>query len=197
MDEKTGWIGIDYGKKLKGTTAIAFWQDDGVKIRQAAEKQDADKWLLAWIEGLSPEQVFIDAPLSLPLAYQKPECADDYFYRACDREIKGMSPMFLGALTARAIKLKHELEAMGVQVLEAYPVGLAQELLADQYPTSKEDPKKQRQWELLAGEFPAELHKQPVDQHQVDALLTWWISYRYRQNEHRTIGNPEEGVIVI
>lgn len=197
MGERTGWIGIDYGKKLKGTTAIAFSDDQYVTVRQAAEKQDADQWLLAWAEDLAPDRIFIDAPLSLPLAFYKPERADDYFYRACDREIKGMSPMFLGALTARAINLKHELEAMDVEVLEAYPVGLAQELLADQCPTGKEDPKKQKQWQLLAGRFPAELHKQPVDQHQVDALLTWWIGYRYWQNEHKEIGDRGEGCVMI
>lgn len=197
MSERTGWIGIDYGKKLKGTTAIAFWQNDGVVIRQAGAKQDADKWLLAWLDELRPERIFLDAPLSLPLAYYDPERATDYFYRACDREVKGMSPMFLAALTARAIKLAHTAEEKGIDVLEAYPVGLAHQLTDGDVLTNKEDTKKQALWEKIAPHFPAPLHEAPTDQHQVDALLTWWTGYRYLQNEHRVVGDGEEGLIYI
>ncbi len=197
MAREFAWIAVDYGKKLKGTTAIACWQNDGLTLIQCPEGQDADRWLLNCTSELEPERIFLDAPLSLPLAYCAPDKADDYFYRQCDKGIGGMSPMFLGALTARAIKCKHTLEQMDVQVIEAYPVGLAQELLADDLPTQKADPKKQKQWQMLADLFPAKLKDEPLNQHQVDALLTWWIGYRYQNNEHRVIGEPDEGLVVI
>jgi uncharacterized protein len=49
--------------------------------------------------------VCIDAPLSLPGVFTGLAGCDDYFYRASDRALRAMSPMFLGGLTARAMRL--------------------------------------------------------------------------------------------
>ena len=96
-------IGIDYGAKLAGTTAICFEQSGQLKIWQSEKKKDADKFVQESIKQLQPTTVFIDAPLSLPLAYFGE--GENYFYRECDKILKGMSPMFLGGLTARAMRL--------------------------------------------------------------------------------------------
>lgn len=87
-------LGIDYGSKLAGTTAICYQEGDALTIIQSEKKQDADRFINDTVESLKPEQIFIDAPLSLPAAYFGN--GDDYFYRDCDRQLKAMSPMFLG-----------------------------------------------------------------------------------------------------
>ncbi len=100
------WVGIDYGAKLAGTTAISFVENNQIKTVQSVRKQNADTFCLDWISRLKPDFIMIDAPLSLPLAYFGK--GDDYFYRQADRELKAMSPLFLGGLTARAMRLANQ-----------------------------------------------------------------------------------------
>ena len=99
------WAGIDYGSKLAGTTCIAWMKEGQLKIIQSAKNQDADEWIITQLDNESIDQIFMDAPLSLPPAFHDP-LSDEFFYRAADRELKAMSPMFLGGLTARAMRLK-------------------------------------------------------------------------------------------
>ena len=115
-------FGIDYGSKLAGTTVVTYDKDGKLYQKSSAKKQDADRMILSWVQSLKPDFVFIDAPLSLPAAYFGK--GENYFYREADIELKAMSPMFLGGVTARAISLKKQIEAEGVEVFETYPGGL-------------------------------------------------------------------------
>ena len=61
-------LGIDYGAKLAGTTAVCYEQNGQFHLLQSERKKDADKFIHQTIEKLQPATVFIDAPLSLPMA---------------------------------------------------------------------------------------------------------------------------------
>lgn len=119
-------IGLDYGAKQADTTAVAKLQQNELLVWQSKTGLNADAWLLVLISELRPDLVFIDAPLSLPAVYGKLPASPlaDYFYRTCDRQLQAMSPMFVGGLTARAIRLTAQLTTQGIRVIETYPAGL-------------------------------------------------------------------------
>jgi len=189
-------IGIDYGSKLAGTTVIARAENGKVQFAQSLKNKDADQFILDQLEQEPPTIIFLDAPLSLPAAYFGR--GTDYFYRAADRALKAMSPMFLGGLTARAMRLKQQLIERGPQVVEAYPGGLARHvgLPKDQY-------KKQKIHlpvilKLLTTQIPIKFVKSDlISWHHVDALLVCWTGWRYHNSEAESFGNEEEGKIWI
>ena len=89
------FLGIDYGSKVAGTTAICRLTESGqFEFSCSTKGRDADLWIKKAIEEFLPESIYIDAPLSLPGAYYGKE--SNYFYRQADRELRAMSPMFLG-----------------------------------------------------------------------------------------------------
>ena len=106
----SSWIGIDYGAKLSGYTAICFNQNDILTIQQCLYGKDADKWLKEVLTQHDFESVYIDAPLSLPGKYRALSGYNDFHYRKCDQELRAMSPLFLGGLTARAMSFSDEVE---------------------------------------------------------------------------------------
>jgi len=186
--------GIDFGSKKAGTTAICFWHEHALDFRQSCKNEDADKMLLDMLGLLKPKLIMIDAPLSLPRAYNHSANENaDYFYRQCDRALKAMSPMFLGGLTARAIQFKHKALALGVEVIETYPAAQAKKLCWDQY---KKQPCQQLALKVT-DQFSVKLKRNIENHHQLDALLAFIAGMRYISNEHETIGDKEEGVIII
>src|SRR5215212_2962102 len=115
MDKSsTALAGVDYGSKLAGTTAIAVLEGNTITVHQSLKKQDADLFLTGLLKKYRPSVVGFDAPLSLPGVYRGMKDKNDYFYRTADRELTCMSPMFLGGLTARAIKLTTQPELQGI-----------------------------------------------------------------------------------
>lgn len=190
------FIGIDYGSKLAGTTAICR-NDSGLRFLQSETGKDADRFILDFVEKHRPRQIFIDAPLSLPLAYRD-NAADDFFYRRCDRELNAMSPMFLGGLTARAMRLKRQLESRGIRLFESYPGGLARQL-ANEIPGLTEAYKTDLETFscLISNFFGVTLESLPSTWHQADAMLAWIVGKRFESNRHLEIGDPREGVIFI
>jgi predicted nuclease with RNAse H fold len=193
-------IGIDYGSKLAGTTVVSIYNPSSYQVRQfQSEKgKDADKFVLEQVKsGDQKVSIFIDAPLSLPKVYShKSLVTDEYFYRACDKELKAMSPMFLGGLTARAIKLTRSLESLGAQVFETYPGALAKELELIKHSYKKEKENISLVLDQLLATFPVQLKESPQNWHQVDSLLAVISGIRHTNNEAQRIGDPLEGVIV-
>jgi predicted nuclease with RNAse H fold len=186
------WIGIDYGAKKAGTTA-ACWEEDGKLLLERTQKgQDADLFLSKLVDRLEPSRILIDAPLSLPIVYTDPDLGQDYFYRLCDREIGGaMSPMFLGGLTARAMKLAASWEATGIEVLETWPRGVARELNFDPLPDNISDAIEV----LINNGLPGDLGCDLSDRHMLDAVLAWWAGSRLQEGLGRAFGSPKEGLI--
>ena len=188
--------GVDYGSKLAGTTAIAFGDGETIQIVQSSMKKDADEFLKRNFEIHQPELIGMDAPLSLPGKYRNLPGFEDYMYRKCDREVSAMSPMFLGGLTARAMRLAEFFAKGNSQVLEVYPGGLAEELFGNE-----EGYKKKgflEQWiPLIIEEFSAVKIDAPKNWHQFDALLALRSAMRYTENQHREFGVASEGLICV
>ena len=138
----------------------------------------------------------IDAPLSLPGVYWLGSDYGDHFFRDCDRELKAMSPMFLGGLTARAISLTKRLN--GTEIMETYPRKLVEvlQLPTEQYKHSSQD---------LAF-FAIQLRRiagigfneaQITSWHHVDATLAFVSGLRYLEKNEQQFGIPEEGIVVV
>jgi len=145
-------LGIEYGAKLAGTTAICFEKNEQLVIFQSEKKKDADYF----------------------------GKGDNYFYRAADKVLKGMSPMFLGGLTARAMKLTKQLEKEEIQCYETYPAQIVKHYLA----TKTEGYKKQKIFlanfsQTLSTELPFSFAETPTNWHQVDSALAWWAGWRF------------------
>ena len=121
-------FGIDYGSKLTGNTVIAVFDEGSIYFLDMKRGIDADLFILNAAEYYHPSKIFIDAPLSLPGVYSRLQGFKDYHFRRADKELKAMSPMFLGGLAARAIELKTKLERMGIEVFETYPKIIAHRL---------------------------------------------------------------------
>ena len=118
-------MGIDFGSKLAGTTVIASYDKAQISLVQAEKKKDADSFLLQQLSLLSPGIIAFDAPLSLPGVYTAISACNDYHYRQADKTLGAMSPMFLGGLTARAMKICSGFRQNGWQVYETYPAATA------------------------------------------------------------------------
>ncbi|MDX1628235.1 MAG: hypothetical protein R3345_06015 [Fulvivirga sp.] len=185
------FVGIDYGSKVAGTTVICYEESPGsIDFLQSKKGQDADQMIFDFLDRYKIEKVFMDAPLSLPGVYKKPDKYKDYFYREADRLTRAMSPMFLGGLTARAMRLDAETSA---QFFESYPKGIVNEYNLEEFYKK----------EILS--FIASLkvylndYQIPVitNWHQVDALLTFLIGIRYLKGNHKCFGTKEEGEIIV
>lgn len=186
-------LGIDYGSKLAGTTALCWIENDELIIRQSEKKKDADQIILQICKSYQPDFVFLDAPLSLPGVYSDSDQYSDYFYRQCDRELKAMSPMFIGGLTARAMKLADILSKMEIEVIEAYPAGAVEVLgLGRHYKNDIIN-----FLNSIAPQFPSLKLPEASNWHQVDSLLAWLIGLRYRNGESKIYGQVEEGQIFV
>ena len=187
------WIGIDYGSKLAGTTVICFKGDDNeLHFINSKKNQDADNMISEFLRDNQPKYVFIDAPLSLPKAYFGE--GNDFFYREGDRAIGAMSPMFLGGLTARAMKLKSQFDKK-IEFFEAYPGGLAKELKLKELNYKKGKEYIPTIIDLLLAKFEIKLAETPNNWHQVDALLAYLIGWRHKNNSANFFGEKTEGGI--
>lgn len=194
--------GIDYGAKLAGTTVVAWQEAETVHFTASAKKQDADRFLLDFFSKRPPGKIFIDAPLSIPEVYASgtahlPEGAEpDFHYRPCDRELGAMSPMFLGGLTARAMKLAFYLRRKGHEVSETYPGALARHIgLADAGYKGNKDAVSS----CLALLFNAiSINLQPREittWHHFDALLAFSSALRESRGESIRIGEADAAII--
>ena len=190
--------GIDYGKKLSGNTVICQKKGSEVNFFKVGINQDADQFILDHMHKHQPDVIFIDAPLSLPAAFYDPEKHDNYFFRRCDQELGAMSPMFLGGLTARAIRLKTIIEKQGIIIRETYPKALARRMgLKEQgYRQGKEHISGciDRLEEIAHLEVD---HGALQSWHHLDALLALVSAIRFEQSLGFTFGDAGEGLIYL
>ncbi|MDY0078337.1 MAG: hypothetical protein RBR87_13810 [Bacteroidales bacterium] len=185
------WLGIDYGAKLAGTTAISFVENNQIKTLQSVKKQDADAFCTEWVSRLKPNFIMIDAPLSLPLAYFGK--GDDYFYRKADRQLKAMSPLFLGGLTARAMRLANQWTKQGISVYESYPRMVAQ--LAFGLSNKAEKAIKDAVINYLKTEGLQISEASFQSGHALDSVLAWISGKRLTTMKAVITGDAEEGLI--
>lgn len=187
-------VGVDYGSKLAGTTAVAIYYQKELLLLQSKKKEDADRFLSQVLNKYPDAQVFMDAPLSLPGVYKGIPSCEDYFYRAGDRELKAMSPMFLGGLTARAMRLKASLQTNKRTFFECYPAQQAKRLDLKVIGYKKEN--LTDCLSNLQAAFPVAIPRESVDNwHVFDALLALLTAFRYRDGTVEHAGSEEEGQI--
>lgn len=186
--------GIDYGSKMAGTTVCAWPSGSGIELRQSAKKEDADAFLEALIAEIKPQAIYLDAPLSLPGVYTNN--GNDYFYRACDRELACMSPLFLGGLTARAMRLANIWLQQGLVTYEAYPAALWREIGSKNLLYKKDTEDLDACIELLQAHFELSLPT-ASNWHQFDALLALCVGVRHQQQKANIYGDPQEGLIYV
>ena len=188
MKTATVHLGIDFGAKLAGSTAVCRAKNGELHLLQSAKKQDADAWLRSLIAELKSPAIFMDAPLSLPSVYRG--FGSDYHYRACDRAVSAMSPMFLGGLTARAMQLRSGFPE--IPFYEAYPAHHVRLLFAGAmgYKTDLN-----LFLEKLTQKLPYTFATRPENWHQVDAALAWLTGWRHGRGEGIAFGKEAEGLI--
>ncbi|MCI5058264.1 MAG: hypothetical protein MRY83_19290 [Flavobacteriales bacterium] len=184
------WFGVDYGSKLAGTTVICFLKNEKLVFVQSEKKKSADVMIEKFVKSNQYSSVFMDAPLSLPGVYTKHTGSKDFFYREADKILAAMSPMFLGGLTARAMRLKHTLDK--IEFIETYPAHLFKEIL--KVPSYKMDliEANKALKDLLPFSF-----DNPENWHQFDALGAWISGWRHHNEKSEIIGSKQEGEIVI
>lgn len=192
-------FGIDYGSKLAGTTVICFEKNGQLHLLQSEKKKDADAFIKQQIAALKPDHIFIDAPLSLPAAYFHSEksAEPNFFFRQCDKELRAMSPMFLGGLTARAIKLKHNYLNTNILFFETYPSFLVKTLFPDVLIYKKKKEEIVDFSKLLTPILPIKLAENPTNWHQVDSILAWLSGHRFFIKKALEIGDAKEGIITV
>ena len=193
-------IGIDYGAKLAGTTVIARMYDHNkVDFLASQKNQDADLFIRDFIEQNDDIWLaYIDAPLSLPKVYCGDVTDGNYFYREADKATGAMSPMFLGGLTARAMKLSGDLTKLGVKVVETYPSKLADVLKLKEKNYKKDKEQITALCEELKDISGFMFNNEDVQTwHHFDALLCLYSAKRYEIQAAMVFGNTEEGTITV
>lgn len=188
-------IGIDYGAKVAGTTRICFPDGGKLKILASSKGQDADKMLATAIQTLQPHAVWIDAPLSLPGVYRQPHLFNDYFYRQCDRETSAMSPLFLGGLTARAMRLRASF--LMTPFYETYPAKLADLMHWHTIGYKKDKASIAFIRNFIAHETQFIPDDTFSDFHSLDALMAWYSGWRFLQTQSVVYGTEDEGLIIV
>lgn len=190
---------IDYGSKLAGTTVVVSGDPTAatpLTFSASAKKQDADAMITDLLAPHDEARVYLDAPLSLPGVYRQLPGFDDHHLRRGDRALAAMSPMFLGGLTARAMRLA----SLNPQCTwhETYPAAQAKrlELPKDQYKKNAD----------ALPTLTAQLAKRincPFDLaavttwHHFDALLAWLAAERHARGDAKPHGDAAEGVILV
>lgn len=190
---------IDFGSKLAGTTVVVSGVPASatpLTFTASAKKQDADAMITDMLGQYGTAHVFLDAPLSLPGVYRQLPGFDDFHLRRGDRQLAAMSPMFLGGLTARAMRLAANNPHCTWH--ETYPAAQAKRLALpkDQYKKAADA------LPTLTARL-ADLIESPFDTAQVstwhhfDALLAWLAAERHARDEAEAYGDEAEGVIII
>ncbi|QCK13580.1 hypothetical protein [Mangrovivirga cuniculi] len=183
--------GVDYGSNLSGNTVMCLNENNNLSLYYSVKGRNTDVWLYDLINEKKPSVLGIDSPLSLPGVYTNNEF-DDYFYRKCDRELQAMSPMFIGGLTARSIKLKTLLEKTVNGIYEVYPSG---HLRNNDIPVLKRNHTKE--------EFKDYLQSLNVKSHDIksshafDAMIAWIITANIYLGNAKAIGDIKEGLIYV
>ncbi len=190
-------VGIDYGKKMNGTTVLCTIKEEKFTFQASPVNKDADQFLLNSLQEINPEIIFIDAPLSLPGIYSLGDNFNDYFFREADQAVSAMSPMFLGGLTARGIRMKDQLVKAGFSCCEVYPARLAYELGLREHGYKDNKANIDKVLQKLKLYLPLDLAEESLRSwHYVDALLATISGIRYKNNQHLKFGNEQEGLII-
>jgi len=185
------YCGIDFGARSRCSTAICRVCTNHLRVSLVPKAQDVDRWLVNVIMEENIQQVYIDAPLSLPLKYfDHSDEASTFHHRQADLELRAMSPLFLGGLTARAITLRHEMSQHGIQFYETYPKAVRRFCFVEKASDAKILERIIKRTGYLCD---VEVLSNP---HAFDSVLAWYAGWRHVNGQADSAGRPEEGVIL-
>lgn len=188
-------LGIDLAASEKSPSGVCLLK--GKKIELVTTLYE-DAALVEFARLHQPKIIAIDAPLSLPRGRRFPDDREGPHFRECDLALRKLRikffPVTLGAmrkLTARGMRLRDKLSALGFEVIEVYPGG-AQDVL--NIPRGKHSREGLR-WGLeslgITG-LPPELSL-----HELDAVTSALIGKLYLEGNCSVLGDPEEGTIIM
>ena len=106
-----------------------------------------------------------------------------------------MSPMFLGGLTARAMRLNSQTKE--IKFIETYPGYLIRNVLELKPHYSKRKTYDPAIEHHLASKYNLVLKEPLGNWHQLDALACWVSGYRFFHNKAIKFGDESEGQIII
>lgn len=196
-------VGIDFGAKMAGTTVLAVFDNAEVAFICSKKGSSADLLVRSTLSKGGPGTIAIDAPLSLPAVYRDNYVArsgaegSDYHFRACDKALGAMSPMFLGGLSARAMELSAWLRGKNFEVVETYPRASALRIGLDHTGYKNDGASVVRCADAISEECGFTLQRTPVTWHEIDALLALSSAIRHREGKCQSYGSLEEGLIVL
>ena len=157
----------------------------------------SDEEIIKDIEGVKPEIIAIDAPLSLPDGRKSIEDRNNVHLRECDRELLKRKikffPVTLGPmrkLTERGIILRKVLENKGYKIIEVYPGG-AQDVL--------NIPRKQKGLDkLLNGLKKLKIVglTEKMNDHELDAVTCAYVGKLFLEGKTLTFGTPDKSIIM-
>lgn len=178
------FLGIDLAASPKRPTGFCILKE--FECITGIIKSDEEILDLAYV---NPKIIAIDSPLSFSLN-NKP-------FRTCDLEARKrgffvlpLSMTAMKKLTARGIKLKKEFNEMGYQVIEVFPTGafLALNIIP---------PKKSIEKTIKGLRELGLIFSNDKTIHELDAMISAYVAYKYYKGEVEILGNAEEGTIVI
>ncbi|MFY8107426.1 MAG: hypothetical protein ACOVO9_00480 [Bacteroidia bacterium] len=194
MAKKIKIAGIDYGSKMAGTTAIAMLDENGkFSLIQSQKNEDADEMIIQMIDSFKPELIALDAPLSLPKGLYSGNPNDDFFYREIDKELKAMSPMFLGGLTARAMKMAAICKSKNIDIIESYPAAFIKAENLQEIYLKKDNSSITNFQKQTVNHFQFKLPKLS-NWHALDACICLEIGIRKTKQTARFKGNESEKI---
>jgi uncharacterized protein len=190
-------VGIDLAGSERRNTGFCTMDS---KLRCAAEVLHSDGDIITRTIAARPGVVSIDAPLFLPKGRKSIEDRGPPHLRECDKELLRMHirffPISIGPmrmLTARGMRLRSVLEGRGLQVVESFP-GAIQDLL--------HMPRKQAGLPQLAKALTGygltfDRPVQELNGDELDAATSALVGLMYLRGEHRAIGDPDEGLMIL
>lgn len=176
-----------------------------LKGRQAhLDLVKTDDEIVTRIREVQPSVISIDSPLSLPkgrcCSSDSCECRKYGITRECERILKSRGinvyPCLIPSMqkmTMRGTKLARRLRDLGYEVIESYP-GAAQDILG--LPRKRVNLRALEIDLMNMGIKP--ISKRMVITHdEIDALTSALVGYFYQAEEYESLGNLEEGFLII
>ena len=191
-------IGIDLGSRLSGNTVLSIFDHGRVHFMRVDKNVCADTFSLNAVQHYHPQHVFLDAPLSLPGVYRGIKGCKDYHFRKADRELKAMSPMFLGGLTARAIELSEEMRSQKIPVFETYPRIMARKQGLESIGYKKGTSFLKACQDQLRAQLNPEIKMESGEMeswHHIDAFLAMLSALAFAAGQPEVYGDKKEGLI--
>ena len=204
------FAGIDLTFSPEKASAYALL---GADLRiHSLKSLSTDSEIIAAIERDRPTLVAIDAPLSLPkgLCCLNEDClcqpASSGKGRLCERDLarQGIPCYFttkksiINEMVYRAIDLKQEFRARGLEVIEVYPYASKVRFWGKSIPKKTSAQGLEYLKVHLTGIFPdLAQHRAKLDHDRCDAVIAACTAYLYSQGKTEPIGDPDEGLIYI